>query len=376
MPNVGSNDFKAARGVNDFVPGIPYGKDGTTGGPNNDGWKYGYAVYAHNGTTWVEVWNARPEMVSSTFTVSNSTTLSFSGTADPNNFATTATFEYREVGGTYADANTTTTGLGNNVDGAVSFSLTKTSIDGFKNWEARAKGTNIAGSGLGAVLSRDCRKSPTVVWGESPVDNATTGTCNNRTYTITTTYTREGCPTYSVTSSPIPTTADCSAACYGEATVTEEYFDGTCNSIRYRTKTVTNPVAGSNCPSTTTYGDPYAAPDCTGCTGTPYVSNSCSGCGSITTTPGTGGCPDSTSGSCGTWSDSGGLGQFLGTVSLVSGSYPYATYYFSTGNWYYTDAAGNICNCGCPSGKYIAPGWIDICDQGGYRSSGADRCID
>jgi hypothetical protein len=376
MPNVGSNDFKAARGVNDFVPGIPYGKDGTTGGPNNDGWKYGYAVYAHNGTTWVEVWNARPEMVSSTFTVSNSTTLSFSGTADPNNFATTATFEYREVGGTYADANTTTTGLGNNVDGAVSFSLTKTSIDGFKNWEARAKGTNIAGSGLGAVLSRDCRKSPTVVWGESPVDNATTGTCNNRTYTITTTYTREGCPTYSVTSSPIPTTADCGAACYGAATVTEEYFDGTCGTITYRTKTVTNPVAGSNCPSTTTYGTPYAAPSCT--TSCFDIStDSCSGCGSITyydAKPGSE-CISFNTGSCGDWTQIDDYFNFYGVVTLSVGSYPYAVYSGIYGRWFYSDAAGNFCNCGCPGGQVIAPGYVELCSEGGFRAGGTDLCV-
>jgi hypothetical protein len=263
-------------------------------------------------------------MVSSTFTVSNNTTLSFTGTTDPNNFATTATFEYREVGGTYADGNTTTTSLGNGVDGAVGFSLTKTVTDGFKHWEARAKGTNVAGTGLGAVLSRDCTKSPIINWNATVADNPVVGTCNNRTYTQTTTYTRDGCPTWTFTTAPIALPADCGDACYDP--VSTNPCDG-CGSI-----TTTNPKPGSNCPGTTT-------------------------------------------GSCGTWYDSGGLGVFLGTVSLVSGSYPYATYYSSTGNWYYTDAAGNLCNCGCPSGRFIAPGWVDICDQGGYRSSGTDRCI-
>jgi hypothetical protein len=203
MPDVGSNQFRVAKGTNNFVSGVPYGKDGTTGGPNNDGWKYARSISAHNGAGWVEVWNARPEMVSSTFTVSNSTTLSFTGSADPNNFATTATFEYREVGGTYADGNTTTTSLGNGVDGAVGFSLTKTGIDGFKNWEARAKGTNIAGVGVGEVISRDCRKG--VGWGRTSssiiVVCSTCDSCGTSTKIVTTdTYTKDGCPTYSESS--------------------------------------------------------------------------------------------------------------------------------------------------------------------------------
>jgi hypothetical protein len=218
MPDVGSNQFRAAKGVNNFVEGIPYGKDGTTGGPNNDGWKYGIAVYAHNGTSWVEVWNARPEMVSSTFTVSSATELSFAGTADPNNFATTATFEYREVGGTYADAGTTTTGLGNNINGAVNFSVTKTGIDGFKNWEARAKGTNTAGTGVGSVLTRDCRKHnvsgvPANAWGTSVTSTTSVscGTCGSLTRTVTA-YSRDGCPGYSVTTDSACTEATCGCA--------------------------------------------------------------------------------------------------------------------------------------------------------------------
>jgi hypothetical protein len=74
-------------------------------------------------------------------------------------------------------------------------------------------------------------------------------------------------------------------------------YSGSC-STRTQTTTVTRTKTG--CPNDVR-ATTVAAPDCTGCTGTPYVSNSCSGCGSITTTPGTGGCPDTTSGSCGTW---------------------------------------------------------------------------
>lgn len=241
MPNVGSNEFKVARGANDFVSGIPMGKDGTTGGPNNDGWKYGTAVYAHNGTAWVEVWNASPEMVSSTFTVSSTTELSFTGTADPNNFATTATFEYREVGGSYADAATTTTGLGNNIDTAISFSVTKTGIDGFKNWEARAKGTNTAGTGVGSVLTRDCRKHDVAgvtagSWTTSVTSTTSEscGTCGSLTRTVTA-YSRTGCPGYSVT-----TDSACTEATCGCATASTNGWSAL--QTRYR-----NIACGSNC---------------------------------------------------------------------------------------------------------------------------------
>jgi hypothetical protein len=52
--------------------------------------------------------------------------------------------------------------------------------------------------------------------------------------------------------------------CYNASTVSEEYYDGSCASRRYRTKTVTNPKSGSGCSSSTSYGSPYASPDCTG----------------------------------------------------------------------------------------------------------------
>lgn len=202
MPDVGSNQFRAAKGANDFVQGIPYGKLGTTGGPNNDGWKYGYAVYVHNGTEWIEVWNARPQMVSTSMATTSSTGLTFTGTADPNNFATTAKFEYREVGtSSYSDSGTTTTGLGDGVDGAVSYTVAATvsSGDTWKNWEARASGTNAGGTGTGSTITLDCRQHDAgqPAWNTSDSSNAST--CDGCGTVTTRTYSKTGCQSYTRT---------------------------------------------------------------------------------------------------------------------------------------------------------------------------------
>ncbi len=84
---------------------------------------------------------------------------------------------------------------------------------------------------------------------------------------------------------------------WGTTTLSPVY-SGSCASITYQIPTR---YTKDGCPSYDVPGSNVAAPNCAGCTGTPYVSNSCDGCGSITTTPGTGGCPDSSSGSCGSW---------------------------------------------------------------------------
>jgi hypothetical protein len=238
MPNVGSNEFKVAKETNDFVSGIPMGKDGTSGGPNNDGWKYGIAVYAHNGTDWVEVWNARPEMISSTITASSATVLSFTGTADPNNFSTTASFELREVGGSYTTSNTTNTGLGNNVDGAVGYAVTATVADTYKNWEVRAKGVNAAGTDYGTVLTLDCR-TPTS-WaaytdGTAYYDG---GDCKTRRLKKDRTYTKTGCYAYLQAGGAQNDAADTcggyTSACYENGVYYENTTNG-CGTCGYYT---------------------------------------------------------------------------------------------------------------------------------------------
>lgn len=238
MPNVGSNDFKAARGANDFVSGIPLGKDGTTGGPNNDGWKYGIAVYAHNGTGWVEVWNARPQMVSSTIAATSATVLSFTGTADPNNFLTTASFELREVGGSYTTSNTTTTNLGNNIDGAVGYAVTATVADTYKNWEVRAKGVNTAGTDYGSVLTLDCRNPTSFAAYTDGTAYYDGGDCKTRRLKKDRTYTKAGCFAYFVAAGAQNDAADTCAsytsACY-EAGVAYENTSNPCDGCGYYT---------------------------------------------------------------------------------------------------------------------------------------------
>lgn len=97
-----------------------------------------------------------------------------------------------------------------------------------------------------------------------PVDVITyTDSCNSRTQTTTTTRTKLGCPddVRAVTvASP-----NCINTCYDAPTVTEEYYDGSCDTRRLRTKTITNPKSTSGgCGSSTTYGSPYESSDCNG----------------------------------------------------------------------------------------------------------------
>ena len=199
MPNVSPYELKGDTGAG-FVNPV-YVK-----GHNGSGFQFGYAVYYHNGSGWVEVWNARPEVVSTSMATTGSG-LTFSGTADPNNFSTTAKFEYKEVGGSYSDSGTTTTGMGNGIDGAVSYTVTATIADTYKNWESRASATNAGGTGTGSTVTLDCRKHDAggSGWGTTnsspivdPVDNCSG--CGTRSR-IDVTYTKSGCQQYVVTGS-------------------------------------------------------------------------------------------------------------------------------------------------------------------------------
>lgn len=198
MPNVSPYELSGNNGSGWVAPTSVSGYDGS--------WKNGFAVYYHNGTTWVEVWNARPQVVSSSM-ATTSTGLTFSGTADPNNFSTTAKFEYKEVGaGSYSNSGTTSTGMGNGIDSAVSYTVTATVADTYKNWESRASATNAGGTGVGSTLTLDCRKHDASGsgWGTSTTsvtdpDGNCSG-CGTRSRTDTT-YTKTGCQSYTVTGS-------------------------------------------------------------------------------------------------------------------------------------------------------------------------------
>ena len=194
MPNVSPYELYGNNGSTWVAPTSVSGNDGS--------WEYGFAVYYHNGTDWVEVWNARPEVVSTSM-ATTSTGLTFTGTADPNNFATTAKFEYKEVGaGSYSNSGTTSTGMGDGVDGAVSYTVTATEGDTFKNWEARASATNTAGTGNGSTLTLDCRKHDAggSGWTSTPSVETTSDGCDSCGTKSRTnyTYTKSGCQQYVV----------------------------------------------------------------------------------------------------------------------------------------------------------------------------------
>lgn len=223
MPDVGSYQF---RGNDNATPNTTSWKppvyvkahDGSVGVTSDAStWKYAKSVYYHDGADWVEVWNARPELTSTSiyFASNNSTTINFSGSADPNNFSTTAKFEYREVGtSTWNSSSTTSTGMGDGVDGAVSFNATATVADGYKNWEARASATNIVGTDVGTTITKDCRKTGTPSWSATFVSSSvvTCSTCSecgtNTRIDVTYNYTKSGCPDYTAV-----TTGTCSNGC-------------------------------------------------------------------------------------------------------------------------------------------------------------------
>ena len=188
MPNVGSYELTGHNGTNWTAPTFVKGHDGSS-------MKFGFAVYYHNGTDWVEVWNARPVAVSTSMTTT-STGLSFSGSADPNNFSTTAKFQYKEVGGSYSDSGTTTTGMGDGVDGAVSFTVVATVADTWKNWESRASATNVGGTGTGSTLTLDCRKHNAGGSGWTETASYDASGCDSCGTKTLLTYTKSGCQTY------------------------------------------------------------------------------------------------------------------------------------------------------------------------------------
>jgi hypothetical protein len=206
-------------------------------------------------------------MVSSTIAATSATVLSFTGTADPNNFLTTASFELREVGGSYTTSNTTTSGLGNNIDGAVGYEVTATVADTYKNWEVRAKGVNTAGTDYGSVLTLDCRNPTgfaTYTDGTAYYDG---GECKTRRLKKDRTYTKTGCFAYFVAAGAqndaADTCASYTAACYE-------------NGVAYSNTT----NACGSCGYFTTSGTTYArkASVVGPCDGTLTVANANGGC--------------------------------------------------------------------------------------------------
>lgn len=164
-------------------------------------WSYVKKYYVRVNGSWVEIWNARPEVTSGSFTAPSSTSLSFSGSVDPNYFTSTAYYRYREVGtGTWINSGTTTTG--SPVDGSRSYSVTATvSGDTWKNWEAQAMATNDGGtSDAGSTITLDCRRHDNSGSGWSGSSTSDASSCGGCGTVTTTTYTKSGCPSYSVSS--------------------------------------------------------------------------------------------------------------------------------------------------------------------------------
>lgn len=212
MPAVDPSKLPQAKANGSWSPWqIVWAKEGT---PST--WKRAKKVFTKLNGVWTEVWNSTPDMTIIGFTATNTTTLSFSGTADPNSFATTAKFEYREVGtSTWNSTSTTSTGMGNDVDNPVSFNQTAT-VSGtdavYKNWEARSSGTNEVGTNVSTTRTLDCRKQGVNggsgwrifynnYFGTLSCPNPVTAcdSCGPSTYTqYYDLYTKEGCPSYAL----------------------------------------------------------------------------------------------------------------------------------------------------------------------------------
>lgn len=185
-------------------------------------WEFVKKVYVKSNGSWVEVWNARPEVTSGSFTASASS-LSFSGSVDPNNFTSTAYYNYREAGtSTWTASGTTATG--SPADGSRSFSVTASIANPYKNWEAQAMATNAGGtSDAGSTVTLDCRQHDAGGSGWSSSDSSNASTCDSCGTVTTRTYTKSGCPSYSRTITTCGTWGPVSdeffpTGCYGPLT--------------------------------------------------------------------------------------------------------------------------------------------------------------
>lgn len=222
MPDVGSyqlkgNDNPSLNTTSWKTPIQIRAHDGSAGVTSDAStWKYAQSVYAHNGTDWVEVWNARPEIVPSSiyFNGNDYSTIYFVGTVDPNNIGATTKFQYRRVGeSTWNDSGTTTIGTGVNDPTVVTLSAT---ISGspFSNWEGRLYASNSAGNATSTTVYRNCTQNDgswNTTSGYYTVYDQCSTTCDGcgGTYQTVTyyNYSKTGCPSYQVS---VPGTCYCS----------------------------------------------------------------------------------------------------------------------------------------------------------------------
>lgn len=187
MPSVNSSKLARAKsGTNWLEWNVVRGK-------TVSGWQIGKKVWSKVNGVWTEVWNARPVVTSNSFTTTT-TTMTFNGQVDPNNFTSTVSFRYREVGaGSWSNSGTTT----KSGDTLQSYSVTATIADAYKNWESQAVGTNDGGTAdTPSTIYLDCRKHDASGSGWSTSDSSNSSTCAGCGTVTTRTYTKTGCPTY------------------------------------------------------------------------------------------------------------------------------------------------------------------------------------
>jgi hypothetical protein len=148
----------------------------------------------------------------------------------------------------------------------------------------------------------------------SPVANAATGTCGNRVYTTTTTWTKtspgSGCTSYTTDSAAIAAPS-CVDSCYDTGTATTQTLGCQCSGSFTRTTTPYTAKSGSNCGvKASTVSDSACAGNCVNSDSDCYTSSAvnCDGCGSATSyTPVTTASPvcgaTANTGACGTWNE-------------------------------------------------------------------------
>lgn len=263
MPAVGSNNPRARDSSGTFKPWD------AVHGKLNGSWQFAKRVYAKVSGAWVEVWNARPTVSSPSGTFASpvgSTTMSFSGQVDPNNFSTTTSFSYSGSGGTSGTVSAATV-TGNGVN-----TVTGSAVIGnpFQNWTITLSGTNTVDTST-ATTTNDCRQNTNGgSYNPSLTEYLFTGTCGNRQSFTRQWYTKSGCPTYYTDSTPVAS-PDCNAGCYNSPTTSTVVYSGSCGSRQCVTRYTYTPLGGTNCSSYYTDSSPYACPTCGTAGGACYI---------------------------------------------------------------------------------------------------------
>ena len=167
-------------------------------------WSYAKKVFAHNGSGWVEVWNNRPVTTTAAGTSSAFDRITANGAVDPNNLSATPRFYYKKnADSTYtagAELTALTGDTSQNVTSTIT-GLTENTTYNYYLLASNSAGTSDTPTVRNVTTPINCDQAA-AGWSSSAAPAVTVGcgTCGSRT-TVTTTYTKTGCTTYTAITS-------------------------------------------------------------------------------------------------------------------------------------------------------------------------------